>query len=134
MSSRRSFLRAGAGVATATWLAPSVLSLDRVAAAAPSSICEVPSVADGAVWLDPSPPSTAEGQPVLDSNTNTFVWAEAGPFQLANDLTVNRVSAGTFDGGSNEAATIAAGTWICSYFVHGDRLDDNGFLLSLIHI
>lgn len=47
---------------------------------------------------------------------------------LANPITVNRSSPGLFNGNSNEATVIPAGTKICSYFVHGDRLNNNGRL------
>lgn len=127
MASRRELLQAGASVAAAAWVAPSVLSLDRVSAAAPSSLCEVPIMGNGAAWTDTPPASLAEGGP-LDSNTNTFVFAEQGPVLLTADLDVNRTTAGTFSGSNNGSGTIPSGTWICSYFVHGDRLDDNGIL------
>lgn len=127
MISRRNFVATSAVVGTGTWVAPSVVGLDRVAAASSSSLCEKPALADGAVWLDPAPASTAEGGP-MDSNTNTYVWAEQGPVQLTAALAVNRVTAGAFNGSSNESESIAAGTWICSYYIHGDRLDDRGTL------
>ena len=126
MPPRRELLRAGLATATLTWVAPSVVALDRVAAAAPSAPCEVPTVRNGARWTSP-PASIVEGGP-LDSNTNTYVWLEQGPLQLTSALVVNRTTAGNFNGGSNQNQTIPAGTWICSYYVHGDRLDDNGFL------
>lgn len=127
MPTRRTFLATGTSLAASAWLAPSVTSLDRVAAASPSSICEVPSTFNGAVWLNTPPTSLLEGGP-LDSNSNTFVFAESGPVLLTNDLTVNRTTAGDFGGDDDEQATIAAGTWICSYLVHGDRRNDNGTL------
>jgi len=127
VATRRQVLSAGAGLTAAAWVSPSVIGLDRVAAAAPSSICEVPVVANGAIWLDPAPTTLAEGGP-LDSNTNTFVFGEAGPVQLTADLQVNRTAAGTFTGNSDPGGTIPSGTWICSYLVHGDRLDDRGDL------
>ncbi len=111
----------------AAWATPSVLALDRVAAASPSEECEIPALSNGAVLQDPAPASTAEGGP-MDSNTNTFVWYETGPIELTAPLTVNRVTAGNFNGGSNEAVVIPAGTWICSFYAHGDRLDDAGAL------
>lgn len=127
MASRRELLQAGASVAAAAWVAPSVLSLDRVSAAAPSSLCEVPIMGAGASWSNSPPPSLGEGGP-FDSNSNTFVFAEQGPILLGADLTVNRATAGNFNGSSNPGGVIPAGTWVCSYFVHGDRLDDSGVL------
>jgi len=131
---RRDFFRAGAALTAGAWVAPSVTTLDRVAASIPSANCETPTVASGAVYITP-PTSTAEGG-ALDSNTDTYVWWESGPFQLASPLRVNRTTPGTFGGTSDQNATIPAGTWACSYFVHGDRLDDNGVLtgsLSFTH-
>ncbi len=129
MATRRQILRRSAAITATTWVAPSIIALDRVAAAAPSDTsCEVPAVVDGAVWLDPPPTSLLEGGP-LDSNANTYVFSETpAPVTLTAPLVVNRVTAGSFGGNSNENASIAVGTTICSYFVHGDRLDDRGWL------
>ncbi len=127
MSDRRTMLKTGAALSATAWVAPSVLSLDRAAAASASEDCEQPALSNGAVWEDNPPASLAEGGP-LDSNTNTFVWHEQGPVELTQALDVDRVTAGNFSGSSNENQQIAAGTWICSYFVHGDRLDDGGTL------
>ncbi len=122
-------LTSSAALTATIWVAPSVVALDRVAAATPSDdSCEIPTVYNGGVWLDPPPPDLSISGP-LDSNTNTFVFLETPtPVTLANDLTVDRTTAGSFNGNSNQNATIAAGTTICSYFVHGDRLDNNGTL------
>jgi len=127
MSSRRTLLRSGAALTTAAWVAPSVLTLERAAAATPSGGCEIPTMSNGGVWLSSPPASLAEGG-VLDSPTETYAFLEQGPVTLTADLTANRATAGTFGGNSNENAVIPAGTTICSYYVHGDRLDDNGFL------
>lgn len=124
-------LRSGAALATAAWVAPSVVTLDRVAAAVPSGACEVPSTSNGAVWLSSAPASLAEGGP-LDSQTETYVFLEQGPVTLTSALAVNRTSAGTFGGTSNENASIPSGTTICSYYVQGDRLDDNGILTGAV--
>ena len=122
-------LRTSAGLATTAWVAPSIIGLDRVSAAAPSDTsCETPTVFNGAIWLNPPPTDLSIGGP-LDSNTNTFVFSETpAPVTLTSNLTVDRTAAGSFNGNSNQNATIAAGTTICSYFVHGDRLDNNGQL------
>ena len=127
MSSRRTLLRSGAALTTAAWVAPSVLTLDRAAAATPSGTCEIPSMSNGGVWLSSAPASLAEGG-ALDSPTETYAFLEQGPVTLTSNLTVNRITAGTFGGNSNESASIPAGTTICSYYVHGDRLDDSGVL------
>lgn len=126
MTSRRTFLAGGSVAAGISWVAPSILTLDRVAAANGSGTCDTPSVASGAVLI--APPAVNPAGSALDSNTNTWVWPESGPCILANDLAVNRTSAGSFFGNSNEAATIPAGTCVCSHFVHGDRLDNSGTL------
>lgn len=115
-------------LSTTAWIAPSVLALDRVAAATGSVATDIPVASGGATYITP-PATIAEGTPGLDSNTNTWVFQEVGPFTLTAGLAVNRVSAGSgFTGNSNENATIPAGTQICSFYVHGDRLDDNGTL------
>ena len=49
-----------------------------------------------------------------------------------DNLIVDRTTAGTFNGNSNQNATIPSGTTICSYFVHGDRLDNNGQLTGAL--
>jgi hypothetical protein len=127
MSSRRALLRSGAALTTAAWVAPTVLTLDRAAAATPSGGCEIPTMSNGGVWLSTPPGSLAEGG-VLDSPNETYAFLEQGPVTLASDLAVNRTTAGTFGGNSNQNAIVAAGTTICSYYVHGDRLDDSGTL------
>jgi hypothetical protein len=124
-------LRSGAALAAAAWVTPSVVTLDRVGAAVPSGQCEVPSTSNGAVWLSPAPASLAEGGP-LDSQTETYVFLEQGPVTLTSALAVNRTSAGTFGGNSNENDSIPSGTTICSYYVQGDRLDDSGTLTGAV--
>ena len=83
------------------------------------------------MWLDPPPPDLIEGG-AYDSNVNTFVFAEQGPVQLTSPIAVNRTTAGTFGGTSNPGGTIPAGTWVCSYFIVGDRLDDSGILTGAL--
>lgn len=124
---RRTFIRAGVALTATAWVTPSVITIDRIQAASPSVPCEVPSVSGGAVLIS-APPTLQEGTPSLDSNTTSWVFPEQGPIQLPSDLVVNRTVAGAFDGSSNENAVIPAGSWVCSYYVHGDRLDDNGQL------
>ncbi len=127
MATRRELLQAGAGIAAATWAAPSVLAVDRVSAASPSSACEVPMMGNNAAWSD-NPPALLVPGSAFDSNINTYVFAEQGPIELTADLSVNRTTAGNFNGSSNPGGVIPLGTVICSYFVHGDRLDNRGFL------
>lgn len=124
---RRDVLVRTAALGTAAWIAPSVLTLDRVAAATGSCVAETPTVSNGAVLISP-PATNVEGTAPLDSNSNTFVWLEQDGCILDNDLMVNRVTAGTFGGTSDENATIPAGTQFASFFIHGDRLDDSGIL------
>jgi hypothetical protein len=118
-------------VATTAWIAPSVLTLDRVSAAVGSCTAETPSASNGASLI--APPSTmVEGTAGLESNTTTYVWLEQEAVILDNALTVNRTVAGSFNGASDEGATIAAGTEIASYYVHGDLLAGNGNLTGQI--
>lgn len=121
-------LGGGLAVSTAAWIAPSVLTYDRVAAATGSNCPEIPTVSNGALFISP-PATIQEGTPTLDSDTNTFVFQEAGPVTLTSNLIVNRVTAGSdFGGSSNENATIPIGTEVCAFYAHGDKLSDNGFL------
>ena len=126
MTDRRDLLRGAAALTVATWIAPSVVTLDRVSAAVGSVVAEMPAVGGGAVLIDP-PATIAEGTAPYDSNANTWVWSEQSCVVLASALGVNRTAAGSF-GGSNFGGSIPAGTTICSFYVHGDRLDDNGRL------
>lgn len=127
MVSRRQIIAASAASA-AVWSAPSVVALDRVAAATPSGCApEVPTVDSGAMLIAP-PPELAPNSSSLDNNTTTFVFIESSCVVLDAPITVDRSTAGVFNGNSNQGATIPAGTKICSYIVHGDRLDNNGRL------
>lgn len=85
---------------------------------------------DGAELIDP-PASTREGQ-VLDSNSNTFVWAESGPVVLDADLTVDRMTPGEFNGTGIVPGLIASGTEVCSWYIIGDREDDRGRLSGAV--
>lgn len=127
MVNRRQLLSGGVALGATTWIAPSVLTLDRVAAATGSCVADTPTVSNGAVLISP-PANMSEGTLPLDSNTNTYVWLETEAEILDNPLTVNRTTAGSFNGSSNQNATIPAGTEIASYLVHGDRLNDSGTL------
>jgi len=125
---RRKALGGGLVLSTTAWMAPSVLTLDRVAAATASVATDIPVASGGATFIPP-PATIREGTTGLDSNTNTFVFQEVGPITLTAGLAVNRVTAGSgFGGNSNQNATIPAGTQICSFYAHGDRLDDSGSL------
>lgn len=134
MTSRRNLLTSSALLATGVWVSPSIVALDRIAAATPSDpSCEIPTVSNGAAWLATPPATLAAGGP-LDSNTNTWVFPEtSAPFTLTAGLVVDRTTAGSFNGGSNQNVTIPAGTTICSYFVHGDRLDNRGTLTGQLN-
>ena len=87
---------------------------------------ELPSVANGAVRIDP-PRTMAEGGP-LDSNDATWVWLERGPVTLDRPVTMNRIASGDFTGRTNENAIVPAGTTVCSFRMWADRFDDNGRL------
>lgn len=127
MVDRRRLLVGGVATTAVVWTAPSIVTLDRVAAAQGSGSCELPIAGNGALLIPP-PLTNQEGTAVLDSNINTFVWTETACEILDNPLTVNRSTAGSFNGGSNQGTVIPAGTEICSYYAHGDRLDDKGRL------
>lgn len=119
---------AGSAGALAAWSAPSVTTLGHAAAAQASGPGpEIPIVSNGGILIDP-PPDLSPGSLPLDSNTNTFVFVESGCTVLANSITVNRSSAGAFNGNSDQQTQIPAGTKVCSYYVHGDRLDNDGRL------
>ncbi|MEM9565734.1 MAG: glycoside hydrolase family 44 protein [Actinomycetota bacterium] len=92
----------------------------------PPSGVELPTVANGAVWIDP-PRTMAEGGP-LDSDEATWVWLERGPVTLEQPVTVNRITSGDFTGRTNENAIVPAGTRVCSFRMWADRLNDNGRL------
>ncbi len=127
MVSRRHVIAGSVG-SLAIWSAPSVTTLGHAAVAQSSNPGpELPFVSDGGILIDP-PDDLAIGNPDLDSNTNTFVFLESGCTVLDNPITVDRSTAGVFNGNSNQGTMIPAGTKICSYFVHGDRLDNNGRL------
>jgi hypothetical protein len=122
-------MQTGVVVGSAAWIAPSVLTLDHVAAAVGSCAAEVPVASNGALLIAP-PATTFEGTPILDSNSNTFAWVETEAEILDNPLTVNRTTAGNFNGASDQGSIIAAGTEIHSYYIHGDHLNDSGQLLG----
>jgi len=125
MLARREMLASTAAVAAATWVTPSVVGLARAAAATPSNMtCELPMASGGAVLLEPPPASILEG--VLESDTETYVFRETETaVMLTAPLVVNRVSPGNFNGqGPFEQVEIPTGTLICSYYVHGDRVNN----------
>lgn len=126
MATRRQLLASSAALAGTVWVTPSIVALDRVAAQTGSGVPEIPFLANGAVWADPPPTNLAIG--ATESDTDSPVFLEAGCEVLANPIVVNRSTAGSFNGNSNEATVIPAGTAIASYFVHGDRDNIPGFL------
>lgn len=129
MVSRRQMIASATGATVAVWATPTVIGLGPVASAQVSGVGpEIPTLTMGALLLDPPPPDLSAGTPPLDSNTNTFLFLESGCTVLANPIMVNRSSPGAFNGNSNEGTVIPAGTKICSYYVHGDRLDNGGRL------
>lgn len=126
MVGRRQVIAAGAGAA-AVWATPTIVGLGPFAAAQASTPGpEIPGLIPGAVWFDPPPPDLSPG--AIESNTDTPVFLEAACVTLTAPIVVNRSSPGIFNGNSNENTTIPAGTKICSYFVHGDRLNPPGTL------
>ena len=126
MATRRHLLASSAAVAATAWVAPSVITLDRVAAAAVSGTAEIPQLGPGAAWFDPAPPNLAVG--AVESDTETPVFLEVSCFELDAPIVVNRSTAGAFNGNSNQNTVIPAGTRIASYFAHGDKLTIPGRL------
>ena len=130
VSRRRMIAASAAGVAV--WSAPSVTTLGHAAAAQSSSPGpEIPVVFNGGVLIDPPPDLTPNTAP-LNNNSTTSVFIESGCTILTAPITVDRSTAGVFNGNSNQGTQIPAGTKICSYFVHGDRLDNNGRLTGAV--
>jgi len=84
-------------------------------------------VSAGTVFLSDPPLSLKEGG-VLDDNFNSYVFIEKVCWTLDGDLFLNRGSSGSFTGASNERIVVSSGTKISSYYMHADRLDDNGLL------
>ena len=126
MATRRHILTGSAGV-VAVWATPTIVGFGPIAAAQASGPGpEIPSLTPGAVLADPPPPDLSIG--AVESNTDTLVFLEAGCVILTAPIIVNRSSPGSFNGNSNENTTVPAGTKICSYFVHGDRLNLPGRL------
>lgn len=89
-------------------------------------------VANGAQLIE-APATTAEGG-ALDSSTTSFVWREAQALTLSAPLTINSNRTGTLRGNINDSIQIAAGTTICSYAVHADRIRDSGRLTGSLRI
>jgi len=121
--SRRQVVGAGSSIAATAWVAPSVLALDRVAAATGSELCEHPQVFAPASWEDP-PPLDLDKDTGIASNDTTWVFFEQGPIALEKDIEVNRVTEGSFNGKSEEKVDLLEGTVVCSHYVHANRLDD----------
>jgi len=117
-TSRRTLLLGGSAIAATTWIAPSVLTIDRVAAATASGgTCIVGSV--GVTYYDPPPPSVEIN--ALESNTTASVFAEGACVTLPNDIVVNRSTNGTFQGNSNQGSVIPSGTAVQTFIINGDR-------------
>ena len=94
----------GAAAATAVWVAPSVVGLDRVAAAAASA--PDPTVTGNAVFttLSPGESLRPEGT-TYSSNTDFFVFAEA-----CNTLTSGQ--------STDSGMTLPTGQLVSSYLIH----------------
>lgn len=113
-------------LAATAWIAPSIISFDQVAAQVGSGTPEIPVLGMGAVWFDPPPPNLAVG--AIESDTDTPVFLESPCVVLTQPITVNRSTAGVFNGNSNQNTPVPAGTAVTSYFVQGDRDNIPGFL------
>lgn len=125
---RRRLLLGGAALTGTAWVAPSIVGIDRVAAAT-GSAGSVITASTGVTILDPPPASMALN--VIESDTTTFVVAESECTVLPSDIVVNRASPGTFNGDSNELAVIPAGTAVCSFYVSADRATNGNLVGSL---
>lgn len=126
-------LAGGLAAAGTTWMAPSIIGLDRAAAARSSHVgrCETPRLEGQAEWLSSDPANTVVGGPLQSAKTS-YVWMEQGPCELEDDLLVNRKTAGNWYGDNfGEKAFIEKGTCVCSYFVHGDHIEISEFVAAL---
>ena len=110
------------------WATPVVRQLPVLPAAAGSTSPSVVSMT-GTTLIDPPPPSVEMN--VIQSNTTTWLIAEQECVTLSSAVTVNRVTNGSFNGGSNEMATIPAGTTLSSFLLNADR-SSNGDLVGSI--
>ncbi len=122
-TTRRRLTLAGGAVAASTWVAPSVLTLDRAAAASPSGSGLIGMT--GVTFYDPPPASVAMN--VLQSDATASAFAESPCTVLTSALRVNRATPGSFGGGSNESALIPVGMSVCSWYLNADR-SSNGRL------
>ena len=120
---RRRLVLGGVALSGTAWVAPSIVALDRVAAATGSAASLI-AASRGVTILDPPPPSFALN--VVESDTTTHVIAESPCTILPRDIVVNRSTPGSFNGGSNELTVIPAGTAVCSFYVHPDRATNGG--------
>ena len=78
----------------------------------------------GLQLIDPPPSSLLEGNPETTNDDFLFLVVEKQNVVLTQDLDVNALTAaGDFFGGPGDgtAATIATGTTLNSYIIHGDR-------------
>ncbi len=125
---RRSFLAGGAALSSAIWVAPSVASIDRIAAASGSAESLIID-STGVTILDPAPSNMALN--AFESDITTFVVPESGCVTLPTNIVVNRQTPGSFDGGSNELVTITAGTSVASFYIHADLANSGSLLGSL---
>ena len=113
----------------ALWAAPVVRQFDVVAAAAPSVPPPVIVSSTGITVLDP-PPSSIDVN-AMESDTTTWVIAEAECVTLTSDVVVNRASDGAFSGNSNEFAIIPAGTTVSSWIINADRATSGNIVGSI---
>ncbi len=96
----------------------------------PNPEVEQPTVGAGTSLIAP-PASNAEGGE-LDSADTVYVWQEQGPTILTAPLQMNRTADGPFRGSTNQAAVVAPGTTVCSWYVNADKVDDRGRLVGSV--
>jgi hypothetical protein len=97
-----------------------VATLMLSALAAPESYAEIQGTSGGVVQIEP-PPSVMIGD--LESDTEIRAFDELQNLLLPEDVAVNISSPGTYDDPDDlTPATLAAGTSVCSHFLHADRV------------
>ena len=123
---RRRLLLGGSVVGATAWVAPSILSIDRVSAAT-GSLGSLITASQGVTILSPPYPDFTMNN--FEDDTTTYVVPEAECTILPGGIVVNRSTPGIFDGSGpgTEQTTLPAGTAVCSFYVHADR-DSTGNL------
>ncbi len=93
----------------------------------PTPAVRPPRPTRGAALIDP-PSTAAEG--VLDSRSTTWVWMETGPTRLESDAVLEISEPGSRRGSQRSIGVIPAGTTVCAWYVHADKLEDRGRMVG----